>query len=53
MGPTGRACSMRRAWSSGYCDLTQASIGAELGGQLYSEVICFDDSNSVDRFEQG
>jgi lipid-binding SYLF domain-containing protein len=37
----------------GYCDLSQATIGAQLGGQSYTEIICFVDTNSVDRFKQG
>jgi lipid-binding SYLF domain-containing protein len=37
----------------GYCDLSQASIGAQLGGQSYTEIICFADAESVARFQQG
>ena len=37
----------------GYCDLTQASIGAQLGGQSYTEIICFETNETVERFKQG
>ena len=37
----------------GYCDLSQATIGAQLGGQSYTEIICFDSADSVERFKQG
>ena len=35
----------------GYCDLTQASVGLQLGGQSYSEIICFENKASLDRFK--
>jgi lipid-binding SYLF domain-containing protein len=37
----------------GYCDLSQGSIGGQIGGQSYTEIICFKDAESVDRFRQG
>jgi lipid-binding SYLF domain-containing protein len=37
----------------GFCDLSQASIGAQLGAQVYTEIVCFEDSKSVDHFRQG
>lgn len=37
----------------GYCDLSQASIGAQLGGQSYTEIICFESADSVALFKQG
>lgn len=36
----------------GYCDLTQASIGFQLGGQAYSEIIFFKDGPSLRDFKQ-
>jgi len=39
--------------SVGYCDLTQTSIGAQLGGQSYTEIICFETRDSVEIFKQG
>ena len=37
----------------GYCDLTQGTIGLQLGGQSYSEIICFDNQEAVNRFKNG
>jgi lipid-binding SYLF domain-containing protein len=36
----------------GYADLTQGSIGFQLGGQTYSELIVFQDKYAMDRFKQ-
>lgn len=37
----------------GYCDLSQASVGAQLGGQTYTEIICFQDRDALKRFKDG
>jgi lipid-binding SYLF domain-containing protein len=37
----------------GYCDLSQASIGFQLGGQAYSEVIFFQDELGLANFKSG
>jgi len=37
----------------GYCDLSQASIGLQLGAQTYTEILCFEDQKSFDRFKTG
>ena len=37
----------------GYCDLSQASIGFQLGGQSYSEIIVFETEHAVNRFKTG
>ncbi len=37
----------------GYCDVSQASIGLQLGAQSYTEIICFEDQKSFDRFRSG
>ena len=36
----------------GYADLTQASVGAQLGGQTYSELVVFETKEALDRFRQ-
>ncbi|MBS0198609.1 MAG: hypothetical protein JSR77_17815 [Planctomycetes bacterium] len=38
---------------SGYCDLTQASIGLQLGGQAYSEIIAFATPEALTLFKTG
>ncbi len=35
----------------GYCDLTQATIGIQLGGQTYAEIIVFETPNAVRVFK--
>lgn len=37
----------------GYCDLSQASIGFQLGGQAYKEIIFFADAMSLMNFKSG
>ena len=37
----------------GYCDVSQASIGLQLGGQSYTEIICFEDKESFELFKTG
>jgi len=37
----------------GYCDLTQASIGLQLGGQTYTEIIVFENKEAIDYFKSG
>jgi lipid-binding SYLF domain-containing protein len=35
----------------GYCDLRQATIGAQIGGQSYSEIIAFETPQALDNFK--
>jgi lipid-binding SYLF domain-containing protein len=37
----------------GYCDLSQASIGFQLGGQSYTEIIAFDNREAATAFKEG
>lgn len=37
----------------GYCDLSQASIGLQLGGQAYTEIIVFSTHQAANEFKQG
>ncbi len=37
----------------GYCDLTQGTIGLQLGGQAYSEIIFFERPSALDQFRFG
>lgn len=38
---------------SGYCDLTQASIGFQLGGQGYTEIVAFSTEEALTLFKTG
>jgi lipid-binding SYLF domain-containing protein len=42
-----------RGVAVGYCDLSQATIGVQLGGQAYTEIICYENQQAVDTFKQG
>jgi len=37
----------------GYCDLSQATIGFQLGGQAYSEIIFFQTTSAFSQFKSG
>ena len=37
----------------GYCDLSQGSIGLQLGGQAYTEIISFETSEALANFKSG
>ncbi|MHC4218232.1 MAG: lipid-binding SYLF domain-containing protein [Planctomycetota bacterium] len=37
----------------GYCDLSQGSIGLQIGGQGYSEIIFFQTAGALDSFKAG
>lgn len=37
----------------GYCDLSQATIGFQLGGQSYTEFVVFETPDAVNSFKQG
>jgi lipid-binding SYLF domain-containing protein len=37
----------------GYCDMTQGSIGLQLGGQDYAEILIFQTPDAVERFKGG
>lgn len=37
----------------GYCDMTQGTIGFQLGGQAYTEILVFENPAAVERFKNG
>ena len=37
----------------GYCDLSQATIGLQLGGQAYTQIIAFETQDAIDYFKTG
>lgn len=37
----------------GYCDMTQATAGAQLGAQTYSEIVVFKTREALDHFKRG
>lgn len=52
-GAWGRGIAYEQGTPVGYCDISQGSIGFQLGGQAYSEMILFQDKASFDRFKTG
>jgi lipid-binding SYLF domain-containing protein len=51
-GAYGKGVLYEEGVITGYCDLKQATIGAQLGGQAYTEIICFETRLAVNRFKQ-
>ncbi|MFU8896145.1 MAG: YSC84-related protein [Gammaproteobacteria bacterium] len=52
-GAYGRGVLYERGRAVGYCDLTQATVGLQFGGQTYSEIIAFETKEAVETFKQG
>ena len=52
-GAYGRGELYKAGQLDGYCTLTQASIGLQLGGQKYTEMIFFETPAALDRFKSG
>jgi len=49
-GAYGKGVVYEQGRQVGFTDLTQASIGAQLGGQKFAELIVFKDQAALDRF---
>lgn len=52
-GAYGKGVVYEQGRMIGYCDLSQGTIGLQLGGQSYSELILFENKNALDRFKSG
>jgi lipid-binding SYLF domain-containing protein len=52
-GAYGKGVLFEGGEAVGYCDLAQATIGFQLGGQVYSEIIFFQDDVSLSAFKDG
>jgi len=52
-GAWGRGVLYEKGQPVGYCELTQASIGLQLGGQAYSEIIFFETDRHLQDFKSG
>src|SRR5207253_1705983 len=52
-GAYGRGEVFEQGRLIGYSDLTQATIGLQLGGQKYAEIVAFEDKAALDRFRNG
>jgi lipid-binding SYLF domain-containing protein len=52
-GAFGRGELIQGGKMIGYCTLTQAAVGASLGGQSYSELVFFETPTALDNFKSG
>ncbi len=52
-GAYGRGVLFERGQPTGVASLTQVTIGAQLGGQAYSEIVFFDSEDALARFKKG
>ena len=52
-GAYGKGVLYERGEVIGFCDLKQASIGLQLGGQAYTEIIAFETDAALERFKSG
>jgi lipid-binding SYLF domain-containing protein len=49
-GSYGKGEVMEQGKFVGYSDMTQATIGAQIGGESFAEVICFENKQALDQF---
>lgn len=52
-GAYGRGLVYQQGRFMGYADLTQASVGLQLGGQTFKELLVFENSQAFDNFKTG
>ncbi len=51
-GGYGRGIVYEQGAMIGYADITQATVGAQIGGQTFSELLVFQSKEALDRFRQ-
>jgi lipid-binding SYLF domain-containing protein len=51
-GSYGRGEVYQKGARVGYCDLSQGTIGLQLGGQAFSEIIFFENANVLEDFKE-
>jgi lipid-binding SYLF domain-containing protein len=52
-GARGQGVLYERGRHTAYCDLTQATVGAQVGAQTFSELLVFESPAALDRFKAG
>lgn len=52
-GAYGKGVLFEGSRVTGYCDLSQATIGLQLGGQSYTQLLVFENQNSLSNFKGG
>jgi len=51
-GAYGNGEVYERGTMIGWCDMSQATIGAQIGGQSYAELLVFEDKSALDQFKR-
>lgn len=52
-GAYGKGEAFEQGKRVAYCDITQATVGAQVGGQAYTEIIAFENKAAYDNFRYG
>ena len=52
-GARGQGVLYEQGRHTAYCDLTQATVGAQVGAQTFSELLVFESQAALDRFKAG
>lgn len=52
-GSYGRGIAYQNGVQIGYADITQATVGAQVGGQTYTEILAIEDAATLARFKTG
>lgn len=52
-GAYGKGVVYQGGRAIGYCDLSQATLGLQLGAQTYTEIVCFENQRSLQHFMDG
>lgn len=52
-GAYGRGIVYKNGAAIGYTDVSQGTVGAQLGGQTYTQILVFEDAHSLNRFQKG
>jgi len=52
-GAYGRGVLYENGQMVGYCDITQGSVGLQLGGEKFSELIVFSSQDAMNQFKDG
>jgi len=49
----GRGVLYEKGMKVGYCDLSQTTVGAQVGGQTYREIVFFQNKDAINLFKNG
>jgi lipid-binding SYLF domain-containing protein len=52
-GAYGRGIVYANGTQVGYTDLSQGTVGAQIGGQTYTQILVFESAQALDRFREG